>query len=43
MLADFFIRIGLVKRAESKLNRFFAMFLHKSEAKTLLDSLRKNS
>lgn len=41
MLADFFIQIGLSKRAEGELNRLLAIFPDNREAKILLDSLQK--
>ena len=41
MLAEFFIQVGLLKRAEGELNRLLAIFPDNREAKTLLDSLAK--
>ncbi len=41
MLAEFFIRVGLVKRAEGELKRLLAIFPSNREANTLLDSLVK--
>ena len=43
MLAEFFLQVGLRKRAEGELNRLLAIFPDHREAKTLLDSLPKNS
>lgn len=39
MLAEFFVEVGLVKRAEGELKRLLAIFPGNAEAKTLLDSL----
>lgn len=41
MLADFFIQVGLLKRAEGELNRMLAVFPGNREARILLDSLPK--
>ena len=41
MLAEFFIRVRLPKRAEGELNRLLAIFPGNKEAKTLLDTLQK--
>ncbi len=41
MLAEFFIQVGLRKRAEGELNRLLAIAPNNSEAKALLDSLGK--
>lgn len=41
MLAEFFIQVGLVKRAEGELKRLLAIFPSNREARTLLDSLLK--
>ena len=41
MLAEFFVDIGLNKRAEGELNRLLAFAPNNHEARTLLDSLRK--
>ncbi len=41
MLAEFFVRFGLVKRAEGELNRLLAIYPSNGEARTLLDSLAK--
>jgi len=41
MLAEFFVQVGLVKRAEGELNRLLAIFPANREAQTLLDRLRK--
>jgi predicted Zn-dependent protease len=41
MLAEFFIQVGLFKRAEGELNRLLAIFPSNREARTLLDSLQK--
>ena len=40
MLAEFFIRFKLLKRAEGELNRLLAASPNNKEARTLLDSLR---
>jgi curved DNA-binding protein CbpA len=40
MLAEFFIRVKLPKRAEGELNRLLVTFPDNREAKSLLDSLR---
>jgi len=40
MLAEFYIKVGLLKRAEGELNRLLAKFPQNREAQTLLDSLR---
>lgn len=39
MLAEFFVEVRLVKRAEGELNRLLKIFPDHAEAKTLLDSL----
>ncbi len=41
MLAEFFIQIGFIKRAEGELNRLLAIFPSNKEARVLLDSLAK--
>ncbi len=41
ILAEFFIRVGLPKRAEGELNRLLAIIPANQEARTLLDSLVK--
>ena len=41
MLAEFFVEVGLFKRAEGELNRLLKIFPSNEEAKTLLDSLRQ--
>lgn len=41
MLAEFFIRVGLPRRAEGELNRLLAIFPNNKEAKILLDTLQK--
>lgn len=41
MLAEFFVEVGLIKRAEGELNRLLAIFPSNAEAKTMLDSLRQ--
>lgn len=41
MLAEFFVQMNLLKRAEGELNRLLASFPGNTEAKTLLDSLAK--
>lgn len=41
MLAEFFVQIGLRKRAEGELNRLLAIFPSNREAQALLDSLHK--
>jgi curved DNA-binding protein CbpA len=41
MLAEFFIQVGLSKRAEGELNRLLAIFPNNREANILLDTLRK--
>lgn len=41
MLAEFFVEVGLIKRAEGELNRLLTTFPRHAEAKTLLDSLRR--
>ena len=41
ILAEFFVQIGLLKRAEGELNRLLAIFPDSEEAQTLLDSLVK--
>ena len=41
MLAEFFLQVGLRKRAEGELNRLLTIFPSHREAKTLLDSLPK--
>jgi predicted Zn-dependent protease len=43
MLAEFFIDVGLMKRAEGELNRLLAIFPSNREAQTLLASLQKPS
>lgn len=40
MLAEFFIEVGLAKRAEGELNRLLAIFPDNKEAMILLDTLR---
>jgi curved DNA-binding protein CbpA len=40
MLAEFFIEVGLAKRAEGELNRLLAIFPDNKEATILLDTLR---
>ncbi|MEO8074586.1 MAG: DUF4388 domain-containing protein [Acidobacteriota bacterium] len=42
MLAEFFIQIGFIKRAEGELNRLLAIFPNNKEAQVLLDSLAKS-
>jgi len=39
MLAEFFLQVGLRKRAEGELNRLLTIFPDHREAKMLLDSL----
>lgn len=41
ILAEFYIRIGLLKRAEGELNRLLTKFPNDKEAKALLDSLQE--
>lgn len=41
MLSEFFVRYGLLKRAEGELNRLLAAFPDNREARRLLDSLPK--
>ena len=41
MLAEFFVQVGLRKRAEGELNRLLAIAPNTAEAKVLLDSLKK--
>lgn len=41
MLAEFFIQVNLLKRAEGELNRLLAIFPGNAEARALLDSLPK--
>jgi len=41
MLAEFFVQVGLVKRAEGELNRLLTIAPNNREARTLLDSLTK--
>lgn len=41
MLAEFFVQVGLLKRAEGELTRLLAVSPNNSEAKILLDSLQK--
>lgn len=41
MLVEFFIQMGLLKRAEGELNRMLAAFPDHKEAKVLLDNLAK--
>jgi curved DNA-binding protein CbpA len=41
MLAEFFIQIGLLKRAEGELNRLLTSFPDNHDAKLLLDSLKR--
>lgn len=41
MLAEFFVEVGLHKRAEGELNRLLKIFPSNEEAKTLLESLRQ--
>ena len=41
MLAEFFIQIGFLKRAEGELNRLLAIFPNNKEAQLLLDNLAK--
>lgn len=40
MLAEFFVQVGLMKRAEGELNRLLAKFPGNKEARALLDSLQ---
>lgn len=40
MLAEFFIQVNLLKRAEGELNRLLAIFPSNAEAKSLLERLR---
>jgi predicted Zn-dependent protease len=40
MLAEFFIEVGLAKRAEGELNRLLAIFPDNKEATILFDTLR---
>jgi len=40
MLAEFFIKYNLLKRAEGELNRLLAIFPNNKEARALLDTLR---
>lgn len=40
MLADLYVNIGLIKRAEGELNRLLAIKPNHTEARSLLDSLR---
>jgi predicted Zn-dependent protease len=40
ILAEFFVRIKLLKRAEGELNRLLAAFPDNTEARSLLDSLQ---
>lgn len=42
ILAEFFIQIGLFKRAEGELNRLLAIFPNNKEAQTLLKNLAKS-
>ncbi len=41
MLAEFFIQVRLLKRAEGELNRLLAIFPNNKEARTMLNSLAK--
>ena len=41
MLAEFYIEVGLYRRAEGELQRLLAMFPNNKEAQDLLDSLPK--
>ncbi|HXG82421.1 MAG TPA: DnaJ domain-containing protein [Pyrinomonadaceae bacterium] len=41
MLAEFFVQVNLLKRAEGELNRLLAIFPSNREARALLDSLPK--
>ena len=41
MLAEFFIQMNLMKRAEGELNRLLAIFPNNREARLMLDSLKK--
>ena len=41
MLAEFFIQIGFIKRAEGELNRLLAIFPNNKEAQLLLDNLAR--
>ena len=40
ILAEFFIQVNLMKRAEGELNRLLAIFPSNREARALLDSIR---
>ena len=40
MLAEFFIRVKLLKRAEGELKRLLSQFPDNKEARSLLDSLQ---
>ena len=40
MLAEFFIQVNLLKRAEGELNRLLAVFPSNREARNLLDSIK---
>lgn len=40
LLADFFVQVGLMKRAEGELNRLLAMFPSNREAREMLDDLK---
>ncbi len=41
MLAEFFVQVNLLKRAEGELNRLLAIFPGNSEPRALLDSMPK--
>jgi predicted Zn-dependent protease len=41
MLAEFFVNVKLVKRAEGELNRLLAIAPDNKEARVLLDSLKQ--
>lgn len=43
MLAEFFIQIGFLKRAEGELNRLLAIFPNNKEAQVLLDNIQVKS
>lgn len=43
MLAEFFIQIGFLKRAEGELNRLLAVFPNNKEAQLLLDNIQLKS
>jgi hypothetical protein len=42
MLAEFFIRVRLLKRAHGELNRLLAAYPDNKEALAMLDSLQPN-